>query len=430
MVWWDHKDENVALPYMAADCAAARQHLLKMPGFSPAQIDAANVTFEMPSPSHMLRRRDIVELFDNSASIEGLDIDVGCYVRDSDDSDVSVFWRPELTANAAAPRREELCSVPVYVVRAWMNGVEPEAKKGKRTMPLVTLFRWNHVDGEWCRVVTDRAVVPGVSYMASCAAGGYVPDRGWAPKSTAAVPPVAPTTGPSKTEVVDGDANDGDALSFMERWVSLRDHATHARDEAEQIVARVPLPADMRDVCVRAAQAHDLGKAHPVFQETMNIRLAAGLSPMETWAKSGNLCRHKRRGFRHELASALAWLIVGPEDERDLIAYLLAAHHGKVRASLRALAKDAVPEDGRQHARGVWQGDEMPCADLGDGLEIPAVTLSLDVMPIGDDPVMGPSWVDRVSRLLARFGPFRLMYLEMVVRAADVRATRMERLPR
>jgi hypothetical protein len=55
------------------------------------------------------------------------------------------------------------------------------------------------------------------------------------------------------------------------------------------------------------------------------------------WAKSENKNgKCNRCGFRHELASALAWLLAESPHapgkpgavERDLVAYLIAAHHG------------------------------------------------------------------------------------------------------
>jgi CRISPR-associated endonuclease/helicase Cas3 len=38
-----------------------------------------------------------------------------------------------------------------------------------------------------------------------------------------------------------------------------------------------------------------------------------------------------------------------------------------------------------------------------------------------------PSWVERVIALREQLGPFRLAYLEALVRAADVRASMRER---
>jgi CRISPR-associated endonuclease/helicase Cas3 len=119
---------------------------------------------------------------------------------------------------------------------------------------------------------------------------------------------------------------------------------------------------------VRAAQAHDLGKGHDVFQATMRRADPRDDAQATLGAKSGGRARHARRGFRHELASALAWLVRGDGDDQDLIAYLLAAHHGKVRLSIRALPTDEpAPDPDTLHARGVWDGEILPAVDLGEG---------------------------------------------------------------
>ncbi len=53
----------------------------------------------------------------------------------------------------------------------------------------------------------------------------------------------------------------------------------------------------------------------------------------------------------------------------DLAAYLVAAHHGKVRMNLRALPRERAPSDkdqaGARFARGVWEADELQPFDLG-----------------------------------------------------------------
>jgi CRISPR-associated endonuclease/helicase Cas3 len=151
-----------------------------------------------------------------------------------------------------------------------------------------------------------------------------------------------------------------------------------------------------------------------------------GVGPT-VWAKSGSWARHSRRGFRHELASALAWLSKDEGEDGDLVAYLLAAHHGKVRLSLRALPTDQGPSDPLVlHARGVWDGERLPDVDLGGGFVFGSTQLSLGPMRMGRYDGQ-PSWVERVIALRDRYGPFRLAYLEALVRAADVRASMREK---
>lgn len=202
-------------------------------------------------------------------------------------------------------------------------------------------------------------------------------------------------------------------------------------------------------------------------------REPAAKAPEEAWLKNSS-----RRGFRHELASALAIFetlyrarathdaFARPEgldrspvgvpftesvtaaagdplaeelaalsaDEFDLLIYLVAAHHGKVRVSIRSSpdnersdVPDPCPEDKRQ-ARGVRDGDTLapcriPASDLQTGPLAPEVTLSLDLMELGLSRRYGVSWRERMQLLLERLGPFRLAYFEGLLRAADCRAS-------
>jgi len=80
--------------------------------------------------------------------------------------------------------------------------------------------------------------------------------------------------------------------------------------------------------------------------------------------------RYARPGFRHELASALAMLA---QDLPDLTVYLAAAHHGKVRLSIRSLPNEKRPQDDPElrFARGVYEGDVLPPLDLAAVLSRP-----------------------------------------------------------
>ena len=136
--------------------------------------------------------------------------------------------------------------------------------------------------------------------------------------------------------------------------------------------------------------------------------------------------RHERRVFRHELASGLLAMMHGQE---DLVAYLAASHHGKVRLSIRSLPTETKPsEPGRRFARGIWDGELIPDAiadvDLGGGVNMSATAIDLSFMELGDGP-RGPSWLARTLALRDRpdLGPLRLTLLEALLKAADERAS-------
>src|SRR5690606_38265819 len=173
---------------------------------------------------------------------------------------------------------------------------------------------------------------------------------------------------------------------------------------------------------------HDLGKLHPVFQSSM-YRCRPPVDPARPLAKSdcGGAMRHGRRFFRHELASMLAWLAQHDgEPNADLIAYLILAHHGKVRMSLRAMPNEQADASVKRYARGIYEGDSLPALQF-DNEYSAATTLRLALMEIGLGE-QGPSWSERALRLLEHFGPFQLAWLETLVRLADWRASAAEQL--
>jgi len=113
----------------------------------------------------------------------------------------------------------------------------------------------------------------------------------------------------------------------------------------------------------------------------------------------------------------------------DLIAYLVASHHGKVRAALHAAPKDQdySDRDGRgMPIHGVREGDHLPSIGEANGLFWQGCDLTLEPASMGLSSRTGASWQDRVAGLLAKYGPSALGYLEAVLRAADVRASRLE----
>ena len=67
----------------------------------------------------------------------------------------------------------------------------------------------------------------------------------------------------------------------------------------------------------------------------------------------------------------------------------------------------------------MWDGDELPEADLGGGVTMPATRLCLACMELGLSDAGEPSWLERSLGLLSDYGPFRLAYLEALLRVSD-----------
>ena len=411
-VRWIDVDAKRAAPYSANDLDVAREQLVKLTNVGPRALrdflaalpDAQRDALYPYEANHVLRRRTLEELFDTTADLSGADIDVSSYIRDADEHDVHVFWRefdgdPNVSAQPA-PARDELCAVSLNKASvAWLKEKKP--------------WRWDFLDGKWQHADGNP---PGSIFLLPASAGGYLKDVGFDATSTAPV-----EVAPHASLMADG--NDADRLSTNQRdWQTLAAHTDDVVAEMGRIadaLADVLTEAERAEL-LHAARWHDRGKAHAVFQQALTARGNPDAGAI--WAKSGaSAARYRRRGFRHELASALA-MIDRPESHSVLACFLVAAHHGKVRVSIRSMPGEKAPPDGRRFARGIWHGDELPAVDLGGGVTAPPVTLSLTLMDLGWSDGL-PSWAARMLALRDEYGPFRLAYLEALLCAADRRAS-------
>ncbi|MDP2660112.1 MAG: CRISPR-associated endonuclease Cas3'', partial [Dehalococcoidia bacterium] len=245
-------------------------------------------------------------------------------------------------------------------------------------------------------------------------------------------------------EGYDGDPNSVSQLS----WVCLRDHTSHVCQEAERLLDAVPelrMPQEVSDAVVIAARYHDLGKSHDAFQRFLLSNLEGNELPEPEgakWAKRGTKKRPsfdvRPPFFRHEVASALTLLYADISLDgwgKDLAAYLASAHHGKVRLSMRSLpkARDQSPDHyyllgfrllDETVAEEEWrQANLLPPTDLGGGVVTAQAVVDASIAQIGANDNGERSWLDRTLNLLAQLGPFRLAYLEALLRAADVLAS-------
>jgi len=452
---------RIAAPYTPDELVGAAKRLRDLRDVGLQSLPRLSLTFEH---AHVLRRKDLIDLFDTTPDLAGNDIDIDRFIRDVEATDVRVFWRdwdqprkndppPD---DMPAPQRSELCSAPIgsKVSPGFRQFVEK--RDGK-------VFRWNFLDKCWERVDVTK-ITPGQVYLVQVDAGGYTQGRGWNPDSKETVETIVI---PDKVPIP--DANDNDVYSRISVWQTIGQHTDEVCRELENILSELRIFE--AEALRHASRWHDRGKVHEVFQHAIDdgqrderrdiarrerpenwqgCRIVAK-APDKAW-KNGEIVdpgwwrrydwpKGGRRHFRHELAAALAVLDPSnqqvPDALRDLVAYLIAAHHGKVRVSIRSMPNEKNPrdEDGklqpqRHFARGIWDGDVLPETDLGSGIVAPAVRLSLEPMELGlceREPFEGqPSWAERMIRLRDRLGPFRLAYLEALLRVADWRASQRE----
>jgi CRISPR-associated endonuclease/helicase Cas3 len=407
-------DDKAARPYTADVLSFARKQLQKLDGkgVSPKELDDFKRDEGITLPfthTHVLRRRDLLDLFDTSPDLSGNDIDISRFVRNDDpETDVQVFWRDVTAANLneqKSPGRDELCSAPVGQARDFLTRI-----KEKKSL---SGYIWDHLDDVW-RELKPAQIRPGLVILLPAAAGGYDPNLGWDVEAPSAVVPLPPPD-----EEPEGAGDD---------WLStgpvftIAEHTDHVCNELEALLNALPtLDGEWSSVLKLASRWHDAGKAHCAFQKGM-LTANAALSSDKLWAKSGVKTRLRygdRKYFRHELASALAAL------QHDLpykAAYLIGAHHGKVRLSIRALPGEEPPKDEAAFALGVHDKDKLPTVDCGGNVFCPDTELDLAPMRLGGEA----SWTARALKLLAELGPFRLAYLEALLRAADQRASEKE----
>jgi CRISPR-associated endonuclease/helicase Cas3 len=449
---------EISLPYEHEDLEAAGKRLTALADVGLKSLPDVPLQFEH---THVIRRKDMIDLFDTTPDLAGNDIDIDRFIRDVEESDVRVFWRaweqpkgyeapPE---EEPAPRREEFCPAPVGEFRDF-------AKKCRGQV-----WRWNFLDKIWEKADAGK-VAPGQVFLVHTEAKGYSAEMGWHPDSRAAVVPIPPPVG---TKGDAEDATDDDPLSHIGVWQTIAEHTDDLCWEVDRILGTLGEGRREAEALLLAARWHDRGKTHHVFQNAIDdgqlverkgetiqrserpedwrgCRVVAKAPDKKRnvdgkivkwgfWQRYDWMPKVGRKHFRHELASALSVLDPRndtiPSELRDLVAYLVAAHHGKVRLSIRSLPNEKRPDGNRRFARGIWDGDELPETDLGgNGNRViaPVVRLSLEPMEVGlceQEPFRAlPSWAERMLGLRDTLGPFRLAYLEAILRAADMRASR------
>lgn len=196
-------------------------------------------------------------------------------------------------------------------------------------------------------------------------------------------------------------AADDDGSKFARFDQHLGDHHHRAEDVAKAFAKKLDLGETEATAIGLAAKWHDLGKDRPVWQQSIgnegyrsDPKIVLAKSEKHMRWRDLNCYRHEFGtlldlcGDRHGCAKELARQ---PEEVRELVMHLIAAHHGRARPHFppREMIDAAYPTLAAQKL----------------AREIP----------------------ERFARLQRKYGRWGLAWLESLVRAADILASQNEK---
>ncbi|NER79849.1 MAG: CRISPR-associated helicase Cas3' [Leptolyngbya sp. SIO1D8] len=376
--WLDYRQGWKSLPYDDAECQETRDRLLQL---TDANLD---VLSKIPLPDLKLDgpplfKSDVETFFCTHYVKRKSRRTAAQYVRDEHSFTVSVVWSAERPERL--PHQKYTCPVLTQDLIDFCaaNGITPMV--------------WGEDDWE-----PRKPKAGDVVWLQLPTVRGYSKDVGW--------------TGNFEDEretypiEVEPQYNDKPSRYEVVLGVHLKD-TEGALEKFIPHLQKLELPEALIQELCRCARWHDWGKAHPIWQ-------AFARAKGKLLAKSPNYGSwHELNGYRHELASAFAAAAQGAP---FLAQYLIAAHHGKVRDSLLPPHPN---EDFKPEAltlRGVKAGMELPSFEIDEDETLPAVRVSF-----AEDAE--DSWLTQLEELLEEYGPFRLIYLEALIRNADVKAS-------
>ncbi len=277
------KEERIG-PYDASDIGSAKKLLdalipLSCDPFAEAiekleeeQGETVKRALE-PKFEPMPRALDVYGLFSTERDVHGGFTDISAFVRSTDpDADVTVFWRDWKGKTSAPPKGDDLdgpdldleqegCPVPVFRLQEFLKSQKAAA------------WTWNDEAAQWERIERSE-LRPGMVVMLHREIGGYDSTVGW--------------TGDSKHQLASaprvgrGRMLRDDAPTEAGSWVQLDVHLADAKHHAEEICKALRLDGPYRTAVVEAAALHDIGKAHPQWQ---NILPASSGLDGGPWAK-------------------------------------------------------------------------------------------------------------------------------------------------
>lgn len=219
--------------------------------------------------------------------------------------------------------------------------------------------------------------------------------------------PRTPSTGPMRPTA---HSDEDDEISLCDDEgdrASLAGHGDHTANIADRTAKALGVPPSISRIVVKAAKMHDIGKADPRFQASLNPGWERG-QPMaksgqtrSVWARNRAWAGWPDGGRHEELSRRLVekWLRITPHGlephEADLLQHLVVSHHGRGRPLV------------------------IPARDATSG---PSLTYKINGVTVDVSPNLEVSdWTQptRFATLTALYGPWGLALLETIVRQSD-----------
>ena len=166
------------MPYESEALQHARKKLVELDDVGSGNLPP---TDEARPLSAVLRRKDLLDLFNTDPDLSGFDVDVSDYIRDKGAPGLQVFWRnfeqdPNKPEAQPPPQRDELCPVSL--------GQAENINKGKSRA-----WYWNSLNRQWQSL--SSAPRPGMTLLLAAADGGYDATLGFINDGTQAKKPVS-----------------------------------------------------------------------------------------------------------------------------------------------------------------------------------------------------------------------------------------------
>ncbi len=227
-IWWidqpapSHaKQKNPTAPYNGDEIKRALDRIRNLTSGAPADLPEE----DGPEPwTNVLRRADLLDLFDTTTDLSGNQLDVSRFIRATEDNDAYLAWRDwEREAGPPSSLNEiedaELCPVSLGELREFM-------KKH-------AVYTWNFATEKWEEADKDK-LYAGMMVVTRATEGGYTPTEGWSPESKIRVVPLL-----VEGKQIEGDSGDSNTFTYYRQ--TLFDHTNRVVEELEILLAKQAL---------------------------------------------------------------------------------------------------------------------------------------------------------------------------------------------